>query len=729
MKMRSKLAPLAISLAYAAFAGLWIFYSDLLVSSSADTFHDIRYWSTVKGWLYVLLTAVLLYCLMRSHFKSMLAAQRQLERENEACRLTQRALQDSEANYRAIFDSANDGILVYEIEPGAIIDVNRKACEMFGCTRKTLLEKGPEIIALDTPPFTRNDAREWIAKAAAWEPQLFEWKSRQQDGALLWLEVNLKRVTISGRDRLLAIVRDIELRKRAEEALRESEERYRSLVELSPEMIFIQCEGKLAFINRAGAELLGATEPEALLGKPVLEFIHPDFRETARERISRLREGRAVPRNEAKFLRLDGSAIDVEVSATPFTFRDTPAAMVLARDISAQLATQAEIRQTLSLLSATLEATADGILVRDTAGNIVTFNRKFAEMWHFSDAVLASKDDTVMRTSVLGQLKDPARFMAITEGLYLHPEAESHDLLEFKDGRVFERVSRPQMIENRIVGRVISFRDVTAQKALEARLRQAQKLEAIGTLAGGIAHDFNNMLTAINGYCTILQRKLRENEPLASYPAKILAVTEKAAALTKGLLAYSRKQPHNPQPVEVNEIVTKADALLTRLLADGIQLKTVLADERLIVLADGGQLEQVLLNLATNASDAMAGRGTLVIRTGLAEMAEEFATFHDSGKPGRYALIAVSDTGEGIDESTRERIFEPFYTTKEVGRGTGLGLAMVYGVVKQHHGYIDVASEPGTGTTFKIYLPLAGAATGEAFPEMPPHQGGAKRSS
>jgi PAS domain S-box-containing protein len=259
-------------------------------------------------------------------------------------------------------------------------------------------------------------------------------------------------------------------------------------------------------------------------------------------------------------------------------------------------------------------------------------------------------------------------------------------------------------------GRLISYdamvTDITPLKLLENQLRQSQKMEAVGQLAGGVAHDFNNILTAIIGYANLLLMKMPDRESGRAFVEQILSASERAAHLTHSLLAFSRKQIIDLRPVSLNEIISRVEKLLGRVIGEDIEFKTWLADADLPVLADSIQIEQVLMNLAANARDAMPDGGMLLIVTEPLELGEEFVRAHSYGKPGRYAYMAVTDTGVGMDEKTRNRIFEPFFTTKEVGKGTGLGLSMVYGIVKQHNGYITVDSEPGKGTTFKIYLPL-----------------------
>jgi nitrogen-specific signal transduction histidine kinase/CheY-like chemotaxis protein len=248
--------------------------------------------------------------------------------------------------------------------------------------------------------------------------------------------------------------------------------------------------------------------------------------------------------------------------------------------------------------------------------------------------------------------------------------------------------------------------NITEKRNLEDQLRHIQKMEAIGTLAGGIAHDFNNLLNVILGYGGLMQMRIKPDDPLAQQLKEILAAGERATHLTKGLLTFSRKQVMEVKVVNLNEIIDGFKKMLARIIGEDIELRISKADEDLIIKADIVQIEQVLMNLAANARDAMQKGGILAIHTEAVQIDKEFIKAHGYGEPYKYALITVSDTGTGMDEKTCGRIFEPYFTTKELGRGTGLGLSIVYGIVKQHNGYINCYSEYGRGTTFRIYLPL-----------------------
>ncbi len=273
-------------------------------------------------------------------------------------------------------------------------------------------------------------------------------------------------------------------------------------------------------------------------------------------------------------------------------------------------------------------------------------------------------------------------------------------------------------IADTLAGIILRKQAEEEKEKLQSQLLQAQKMEAVGQLAGGIAHDFNNILTAMIGYGHMLKMKMHEDDPLRRYADHILSLSDRAANLTQSLLTFSRKQIMNPRTVDLNGIIKKVENLLARVIGEDIELRTNLVAEDVTVTADPLQMEQVFMNLATNARDAMPEGGRLEIETEIIEVEEAFVRTHGYGKTGMYALVSVSDTGTGIDERTREKIFEPFFTTKEVGKGTGLGLSMVYGIVKQHNGYINVYSEQGKGTTFKIYLPLIKAKVQQAAPEL-----------
>jgi PAS domain S-box-containing protein len=361
-------------------------------------------------------------------------------------------------------------------------------------------------------------------------------------------------------------------------------------------------------------------------------------------------------------------------------------------------------------LLVTLCSIGDGVIATDREGEILLINKVAEELtgWTKEEAIgkPCSEVFHIINEKTRKIPEDPVT-RVIRTGLIVG--LANNTMLIARDGteRIIADSGAPiKDRDGNIIGVVLVFRDVTARRKMEEGLLKSSKLESVGILAGGIAHEFNNLLTAIIGYGKLLDEEMSKDDPLRHNVDMILTSSERAVNLIKGLLAFSREQIIIIRPVRLNGIIKDVEKLLLMVIGEDIELRTALADEDLTVMADSAQIEQVLVNLATNSRDAMPDGGYLTITTELVELDEEFLKAIKYKKPGRYALISVADTGAGMDEKTAGRIFEPFFTTKEVGRGTGLGLSIVYGIIEQHNGYIDVRSDLGKGTTFKIYLPV-----------------------
>jgi two-component system cell cycle sensor histidine kinase/response regulator CckA len=373
----------------------------------------------------------------------------------------------------------------------------------------------------------------------------------------------------------------------------------------------------------------------------------------------------------------------------------------------AQRLSEQALRNSVSLLEATLASTADGILVVDRMGKIVSFNQRFVELWQIPESLVESKDDAKILSVVKNQLIDPQAFLVCVNELYSRPGEEDYQVLHFKDRRVFERYSKPQYVDGDVVGRVWSFRDISQRWFLEAQLRHSQKMEAVGRLAGGIAHDFNNVLTIMTGY---LQLSLNRNhlEPeVASDLSEVQKAVDHASSLTKQLLAFSRQPVIRPQALDLNEGINGLLQILGRVISEDIELTTSLEPGLAPVLIDKTQLEQVIMNLVVNARDAMPKGGKLRFETYSRRLDSEYPQTHPNALAGNFSVLSIQDTGGGIAPETIPYIFEPFFTTKDPGKGTGLGLSTVYGIVKQAGGFIEVNSEAGQGTKVCIYFPQA----------------------
>jgi two-component system, cell cycle sensor histidine kinase and response regulator CckA len=401
--------------------------------------------------------------------------------------------------------------------------------------------------------------------------------------------------------------------------------------------------------------------------------------------------------------RKDGTVFDVEVISHSMMFGDREAQLVLSTDVTGRERAQEVLRESEERYRDLFDHSTDILFTTDLEGNFTSLNKAGESVTGYS------AEEALKRN--LGHLLGPkylelARHMRerkMVEGGQTTYEIE----IATKDGRLLTLAVSTSLIykDGKPSGVRGIARDITERKQLEDRLRQSQKLEALGRLAGGIAHDFNNLLGIMVGYSEVLFDRLHSNDPLHGFANEILKAGGKAASLTRQLLAFGRRQVLKPKVLDLNASITDMEQLLRRLIREDIELIVKTAPQQGRVKVDPGQMEQVIMNLAVNARDAMPLGGTLTIETANEDLDETYARRYPYVVPGPYVLLAVSDTGTGMDEETQARIFEPFFTTKELGKGTGLGLATVYGIVKQSGGYIWVQSQIGKGTSFKLYFP------------------------
>ncbi len=366
------------------------------------------------------------------------------------------------------------------------------------------------------------------------------------------------------------------------------------------------------------------------------------------------------------------------------------------------------------------ENAAEGIFQTTKEGRFITANPALACMYGYD-----SPEEFINDVTDIGRqlFYNPQRLNEFIQILKKEGSVSNFEIkARKKDGKTFWTSVNAKIIKD-AEGKIKYFagmiEDITERKKLEAQLRQSQKMEAVGTLAGGVAHDFNNILTAILGYAQLMLMKLDDNDPLRPYINQIILAVDKASSLTNSLLAFSRKQIISIRPINLNDLIKNLIQMLQRIIGEDIELKTFFSEEDLIIMADNSQIEQVLLNLTVNARDAMPDGGLLIIETEKIHLDDEYVRTHGYGKPGDFAFITFTDFGIGIDKNILDKIYEPFFTTKKSDKGTGLGLSMVYGIVKQHKGYINCYSEVGKGTTFKIYLPLIQGKTISAKPSTP----------
>ena len=488
-------------------------------------------------------------------------------------------------------------------------------------------------------------------------------------------------------------------------------------------------EGRYVFVNAAFLSFFGLSVHD-VVGKRDEDLFSGDLAEQYRvneETVKREGERRTFeePLEAAEGRRIMAETIRMAIyghgrnllgtagiARVPEEGRPNPWPVQPGRDTAGQRVAEDALREAEEKYRAIYENAAGGIFQATPDGRFLSANPALARILGYG-----STKELMERVDAIGKQ------IYVSErrwSEYLHL-MEAHDHVHDFEVQVHRKEEGPEWVslnarsirdaEGRVLYHQGTMESITERKKLEAQLLQAQKMESIGTLAGGVAHDFNNILTTIMGYCSLIMMKTGKASPITGYVNQIMEAADRASGLTQSLLAFSRKQVMETKAIDVNDTIRAVEKLLRRIIGEDIELKTSPSVERLVVTVGDGQIGQLLMNLATNARDAMPEGGVLSIRTELVHMSGDFMKTYD-GKEGAYAAIEVSDTGSGMDERTKDQIFDPFFTTKEVGKGTGLGLSIVYGIVHQNKGYVNVASQPGKGTTFTIYLPLTEPAQG-----------------
>ena len=368
--------------------------------------------------------------------------------------------------------------------------------------------------------------------------------------------------------------------------------------------------------------------------------------------------------------------------------------------------TEQELQWKTAFLEAQVNSSIDGIMVVDQYNKKILQNQRTADLLKVPQHIADDKDDKEQLQWVTNMTKNPGQFVEKVVYLYSHQNEISRDEIELKNGTILDRYSSPVIGKNgQYYGRIWTFRDITDRKRLEAKLFQSQKMETVGKLAGGIAHEFNSILTAIIGQSELLLGDLPPGNPLCKNATEIRKAAGLAAILTRQLLAYGRKQMLQPEILDLNSVLASMESTLRHLMGRGVDVRIVHAAGLKAVKADAGQIEQVIMNMVINARDAMPNGGKLTLETANVSFDQESVDRYPELKPGDYVMLAITDTGTGMSEEIKAHVFEPFFSTREVGQGTGLGLSTCYGIIKQSGGHISVYSELAQGATFKIYLP------------------------
>ncbi|MBN2281555.1 MAG: PAS domain S-box protein [Candidatus Marinimicrobia bacterium] len=632
-------------------------------------------------------------------------------------KVTQLSLMKSERNYRQLIETASDSLYVMS-DQGKIIEVNKTACETLGYERGELLQLSVNDVDVN---FDRQSFLSFWEKNPFNTPHTFETLHKRKDGRLVPVEINGNKYKVNDKVYYLGFARDISDRKKSEQAIRETTERFTSLVKhLQSGVFYIDTEGNILETNPALIRILGSPSEEAtkkiniFTFQPLIEFGY----------VAKLKEcihkGEIVW-GDGQYLSKWGKVIFVSYYFVPIWENDRVKGVLASiEDVSELKKTEAALKESEKQKNIILNSTTEMVAFYDANLSILWANKAAADS-------MGLAVDT-MKTNHCYELwqkrKTPCHECPVLKARDTKQPCEKK--VQTPDGKYWLIRAFPIFDEAGEVVNLVEFgMDITAseiavqeQKKLQEKLIQAQKMESVGRLAGGIAHDFNNMLSVIIGNSEIIMFGLKEGDPVYDEITEIYKAAMRSADLTRQLLAFARKQTISPEILNINQTVNAMMKMLERLIGENIELIWKPDENLQPVKIDPTQVDQILTNLIVNAKDAIQGIGKVVIQTQNVVLDEEFCRnnigFHTSGD---FIKISISDSGKGMDKETLSHVFEPFFTTKEIGKGTGLGLSTIYGIVKQNNGYINVYSEPGTGTTFSIFFPVFMKEGYEAQPE------------
>ena len=612
------------------------------------------------------------------------------------------ALRDSEEKYRNLIERANDGVVIVQDE--VVKFVNNRIVDLFGY-------KVDEMY--DTPfldyvfPDDRNRIKELHEKRLKEEgiPDIYEMQALHKDGRKIDIETNAGIITYHGKPAVLAFIRDITERKRTEEALRESEATLRSIFRAAPTGIGLVCDRVIKQVNERLCEMLGYS-PKELLEKSA-RILYPtdeDFEHVGKEKYSQINR-KGTGHVETRWQCKDGKVIDVLLSSTPIDPNDLSIGVTFtALDITERKKAEEALQESEGKYRTVLEANPDPVVVYDIEGKVVYFNPAFTRVFGWTiEERLGEKMDVFVPEEAWRETKmmidkvlAGERFSGIETKRYnkngeIIPVSISGAIYKDQNGKP--------------IGSVINLRDISEQKKLEVQLQQAQKMESIGTLAGGIAHDFNNILGIIIGNTELALDDVSERDRAYFNLEEIRTAGYRAKDVVKQLLSFARKTELEQKPIKLIPVVKDSIKFLRSMIPTNIDIRqNILATDETII-ADPTQIHQVMINLCTNASHAMQETGGILgIEIENVFFEKQSDAPHPDLLPGSYVKLTVSDTGQGIHLEHKDRIFDPYFTTKEVGKGTGMGLSVVHGIVNNYGGTISVESEVGKGTTFYIYF-------------------------
>jgi PAS domain S-box-containing protein len=630
-----------------------------------------------------------------------------LEREVEEHRRTEAARDrhaERERLFSAAVESSNDAIVTKSLD-GKITGWNPAAERLFGFTAAEAVGKGIDLIV---PPERLSEMHDILSRIDRGERiEHYETVRIRKNGSPVEVSLGISPIRASSGTIIGAAktARDITERKRTQAALSQEIEERRRIFETSQDLILItDSKGVFVQVSPSSETILGYA-PEEMIGHSAIEFIDGDDLENTRAEMRAARRGQHTRNFDSRYVHKDGRIVTLSWMGT--WSEPVRRHFFIGRDMTDSRQAQETLRESEQMARGIIDTALDAFVQMDENGTIADWNSQAETIfgWSRSEALGGKLSELIIPEIHRAAHKSGLeRFLRTGEGPILGHRLEIE--ARRRDGKDI-KVELTVTALRRRDGFVFNgfMRDLTDKIAAEDRLRQAEKMEAVGQLTGGIAHDFNNILTVITGTIEILAEAVEKEPQLAAITRMIDEAASRGADLTQHLLAFARKQPLQPRETDVNALIIDTAKLLRPTLGEQIEIESVFEDERCFATVDPNQLATAVLNLALNARDAMPDGGKLILETGSAYLDENYANMHGDVQPGRYALIAVSDTGTGIPAAILDKVFNPFFTSKGPGKGTGLGLSMVYGFVKQSAGHIKIYSEERHGTTIKMYLP------------------------
>jgi PAS domain S-box-containing protein len=618
--------------------------------------------------------------------------------------------------YRCVINLIREGFWLID-RLGHILDVNDSFSSFIGYNREELLK----MAIYDLEVLDGSTESSWqIDKIVEAGGESIEGRYFCKDGSTIDLEISSTYIPQS--DRIVSFARNVTWRKTFDRALQKSHDRYIKLLYSVTDYIYtVKVENGRAVSTTHGAGCLAVTgyAPGDWDRDPSLwiNIVVKEDRPLVLSQIDEIISGSGAPAIEHRIRHRDGTVRWVR--NTPAPSYDSEGRLVeydgLISDITAQKHAEEALKNSEKRLAELIDFLPDATMAIDLEGKIMLWNRAAEEMTGFKAADMMGKGDYEYAVPFYGERRPILIDLVLKsteniEKMYPYVKREGEKVigesctrsLRHNDAHMLGIAAPLYDALGNITGAIEAVRDITEWRKLEEQLRHAQKMEAVGVLAGGVAHDFNNIIQAFIANLHLLRKRIRPESEEHVFVEELQSLADRATDLTAGLLAFSRKQIISPTHVNLNDIVQDTGKILRRLIGEDIELRIKLEEEELVALVDPGQIQQVMINLATNSRDAMPKGGVMTISTQRMN-----GKFRPEGAGHCFALVRVEDTGVGIEQKDLPHIFEPFYTTKEVGKGTGLGLAVAYGIIKQHHGYVEIKSLKGSGTTIDIYLPLS----------------------